>query len=165
MTNDECTVDLIVASGEMSGVAAGDDDATGRDAPFYGYGFGTGDIDDVGAGGDDGVGTQHGFLFHHHAFNYDAAASDEAVVFDNDRGCLYGFEYATNAYTTAEVYVFAYLGATAHGGPSVDHGAAVYIGTNVDIGRHQHDSGSQIGSMASYGMGHYAHLTVGIVVF
>ncbi len=81
-------------------------------------------------------------------------------------GCgLDGFQHAADAHAAAEVDVLANLSTAAHGGPGVNHSAAVDISADVDIRRHHHHAGSQIGTVTGHGVGHHPHTGLGIVVF
>src|SRR3546814_7429410 len=54
------------------------------------------------------------------------------------------------------MHVLADLGAGADSGPGVDHGAAVDAGAEVHEGRHQDDTGRDIGGVAHDTVGHGA---------
>ena len=52
--------------------------------------------------------------------------------------------------------ILADLGARTYGGPGVDHGAFVDVGTDVYVGRHQYDVLSKVAAFARYGRRHDA---------
>ena len=165
MADNKSAGNAKVAGVEMFGVCAGNDDAARRYISVVMEGLGTSYVDYLGAAGDDRIGAKDGLGSDVCAFDDDAAGSDEAVVFDNHRCCLDGFEDAAYAYAAAEMYVFAYLGAAAYGGPSVDHCAAVDVGSDVNIAGHHHDTLSDKGAIASCGGRDDPYALRGIVVF
>lgn len=70
-------------------------------------------------------------------------ASNERVVFDDDRSGHGWFQDTADADTAGDVNVFADLGTGSDGGPSVDHGVGVNVGADVDIAGHQHHPGAR----------------------
>ena len=87
------------------------------------------------------------------------------MVLDDDRCSLYGLKHSSDADTATQVHILAYLGATAHGGPRVNHCTTVHVCTDVHIRRHHDGSGGQIGSVACHSRGNHAHRAVGIMFF
>src|SRR5690606_13926218 len=57
-------------------------------------------------------------------------------------------EHAANADAARQVDVLADLGAAAHGGPGIDHGAFVDIGADIDETGHQDDVLADKGRLA-----------------
>ena len=110
-----------------------------------------GGLTDIHAHGD------HRALFDDHPFNHFGTGTDEAVILDDGRSGLQWFEYPTDTNAAGEVYVLADLGTGANGGPGIDHGAAVHIGTDVDIGRHQYRTGGDVGTAAGSSWRYNAH--------
>src|SRR5205823_251364 len=82
-------------------------------------------VDDAGRGADEHAHGQHRALAHDHAFGHFRARADEAIVLDDDRRRLQGFEHAADAGAAGNMAVLADLRAGADRGPGVDHGAAV----------------------------------------
>src|SRR5690606_16126751 len=147
LTDDERAGHTEVARREALVHGAGDHHAAGRHISAHFAGFGSGDIDDAGAGGEHHVGPQHGLTPHMHPFHHDGARSDEAAVLDDHRRGLHGLQHAADAHTTAQVHVATDLGAAAHGGPGVDHGAGVHVGTDVHVAGHEDGARRDVGTV------------------
>ena len=136
------------------GQAAGNDHRTGRDAAVVDFaGFAVvdfGGLPDVHAHGN------HAAFFDNHAFDDFGTRADEAVVFDDGRAGLQGFEYAADADAAAQVDVFTDLGARADGRPSIDHRAFVHIRADIDVRRHQNGVFADEAAAARHGTGYGA---------
>src|SRR5438552_9705982 len=100
--------------------------------------FAAGAVDDAGRGADEHAHGEHRALAHDHALGHFRARADEAIVLDDDRRRLQGFEHAADAGAAGNMAVLADLRAGADRGPGVDHGAAVDIGAEIDERGHQH---------------------------
>ena len=70
---------------------------------------------------------------------------------------LQRLEHAADADAARQMHVLADLRARADRGPGVHHRAAVDIGADVHVGRHQHDVGRDVGAAARDGGRHHAH--------
>src|SRR5690606_13934070 len=105
---------------------------------FYLYWFFTGYIEYFCGSRQYNICAQNGFFSNPNTFNHNTTGAHESIVFNNYRGSLQWFQDAANANTSAEVHVFANLGATAHRGPRIDHSAFIYIGANVYVAWHHY---------------------------
>src|SRR5690606_11634288 len=100
---------------------------------------------------------EHRVFLHDHALDHFGAGADEAVVLDDGGVGLQGFEHATQAHTARQVHVLAHLGARADGGPGIDHGAFIHIGTDVHVAGHQDGALGHETAPARHGGWYHAH--------
>src|SRR5690606_38098569 len=107
-------------------------------------------------GGQYEVGPQNSFGFYVHTFHDDGPGADIYVIFDNYLRGLNGFQNSSYAYATAKVYVFADLSTGSDSCPRINHGAFVYISTDIDVRWHHDNPFSQIGSIACNSMWYHA---------
>lgn len=91
LSDDEGAADVVCAGGELFGVGAGYDDAACGDTAFVFDGFGSADVDNFGGFGKDDIGAEYCFFFDDDTFDYNAAGTKEATVFDDDGAGLQGF--------------------------------------------------------------------------
>ena len=122
-------------------------------------------VEDFGGLSDEHAHGNHAAFFDNHAFDDFGTRADEAVVFNNGRAGLQGFEYAADADATAQVDVFTDLGARADGRPSIDHCAFVNVCADVDIRRHQDDVFGNKAAAARNGTGYGAETGGAELVF
>src|SRR4029078_12328925 len=133
--HDDGTVERVLAVGR--GQVAGNHHGSCGDTSLQDLPGGA--IVDPGALADVPAHGDHRAFFDHHALDDLGARADEAVVFDDGGAGLQRFEYAADADTARQVHVLADLGAGSDRGPGVDHGAAIYIRTDFQVARHEHD--------------------------
>src|SRR5690606_11271956 len=123
------------------------------------------DIDDFRRCGEHHIGTQYGFRFNVDALHHNGPGADEDIVFDDDGSSLNGLQHAADTYATTEMDVLADLCTRPYGGPSIDHGALIYIGPDIDVRRHHDDTLSQIRPVTCNAVRHHAYTQLFIVGF
>ena len=165
LSDDQRAGDAVFARRELFAVTARDDHRAGRHIAFVGDGLGSRNVDDVRRAGDDGVRAQHGFAADVCPLDHDAARADEAVVLDDDRCGLHGFQHAADTHAAREVDVLADLGARTDRGPRVHHRAGIDVGADVHVRGHQDRPRGDVGSVARHGVRHDAHAQLFVAVF
>ena len=75
-----------------------------------------------------------------------------------------GSQYSADAHAARKVDVSADLRAGADRGPRVDHRARVHVGADIDVRGHEDRSGSDVGAVTRYGVGHGAHAQLFVAV-
>ena len=70
------------------------------------------------------------------SFHYYTPGTNECTVFNNYGRSLNRFQNSTNPYSSAQVNIFANLGAASDRSPSIYHGPGIHISSNIYVGRH-----------------------------
>src|SRR3546814_434188 len=138
---------------------ARDDHGAGRNASVRNFTGGA--IVDPGALGQEHAHGQYGILLDDHAFDHFRSGTDKAVVFNDGRVGLQGFENASDTYAARQMNMFSDLRAGSDGGPGIDHGAFVDVGAYVHVRGHQHHVLSYESSPAGGGGRHDAKTSGG----
>ena len=120
-------------------------------------------IDDRDRAGENDPGTDERTVADAGAFDDHRAAADDAVVADDDRRGLRGFEDTTDADASRKVHVGPDLGTGTDGGPRVDHGVRAHPGADVHVARHQDHARLEEGAVASGRTRNDAHAVPGVV--
>src|SRR5262245_34830231 len=105
-------------------------------------------IDDLGGSAEIDAHRKYRALFDDDALGHLGARADEAVVFDYNGRSLQRLQHSPDAGAAGDMAVPADLRARTHGGPGIDHGAAVDAGTDIDETRHEHDARRDVGGAA-----------------
>ena len=105
-------------------------------------------VDDLGRGGDERAHRQNGAFADDDAFDNLGARANEAIILDDRRVGLQGFEHPADADAAGEMHVLADLRTGADRHPSIDHRAFIDIGAEIDEGGHEDDARRDIGRAA-----------------